>query len=491
MRARIHSASEREAATTVRRPAAATRGGTAHALQRSLGNRIVGHAIRGGGEVPVPARVRGEAEVRLGESLAAVRVRPDSSEAVRLGAPAFTRGDDIHFAPGALGRDIARGYPVLRHELEHVGQQRRGEVPVTGHVAGIAVNTDPRLEQAANAPGPQVPRRGPARPAVAVAQMYQYTYRGAPCDTDLQSVQELRGVVEAWGNGSARGNDLAYHDAVEVLNAFATKCRAVGLKRLVISAEASVYLAAALDMENVPLNDAARSLIEAEKDAWASDASKAPKDFKEKVAGAWDRLVLAFDSVDSAGAVGAWIKANQLSDSLESVTAVLGPIGVALAALGAGANLVAMFGAARRYFAAKTACAGVQQDEELQEALAFARDENRTNAGMHLARAVIDACIVAFGVLTLASAGWASPALAVAGLVGLAAAGLSWWARWRHKKRREEVTRTLWNYRGNPHVQAMLRHPSWGGFAQADLDGPSPEFESKFLREVSDRLTPA
>lgn len=488
MRARIHSSSEREAATSVRRPAAATRGGKAHALQRSLGNRIVGHAIRsGGGEVPVPARVRGEAEARLGESLAAVRVRTDSPEAARLGTPAFTRGDAIHFAAGAFGRDVVRGHPVLRHELEHVGQQRRGEVPVTGHVAGIAVNTDPRLEQAANAPGPQAAREGPARPAVAVAQLY--TYNGGNFNAQDQTIETLKAVLEAWGNGAAA---LTSADAIEVINALGEKCRAAGRETLGLGASAKMRInELALQGERLDqINDDAWTLIGEESNAVNHDAAKAPKNFKEKVAEVWDRLVLAFDTVDSAGAAGAWIKANQLSDSLESVTAVLGPLGVVLAALGAGANLVATFSAARRYFAAKKARESVH-DDTLGQALEFARDENRTNAGMHLARAVIDACIVAFGIATLASAGWASPALAVAGLVGLAAAGYSWWARWRKKRKREVITQALWVHRSNAHVQTMLAHPSWGGFTADELAGNSPEFESKFLREVSDRLTPA
>jgi hypothetical protein len=360
-------------------------------------------------------------------------------------------------------------------------------VPVTGHIAGIAVNTDPRLEQAANAPGPQAAREGPARPAVAVAQLY--TYNGGNFNAQDQTIETLKAVLDAWGTGAAA---LTTADAIEVINALGGKCKAEGRETLGLSAStrAKVNELALHGGRLEQINDDAWKLLGEESNAVNHEAAKAPKDFKEKVAEVWDRLVLAFDTVDSAGAVGAWIKANQLSDSLDSVTAVLGPIGVVLAALGAGANLVATFSAARRYFAAKRAHEAVV-DPTLAEALEFARDENRTNAGMHLARAVIDACIVAFGIATIASVGWASPALAVAGLVGLAAAGYSWWARWRKKKKREVITQALWVYRGNAQVQAMLAHPSWGGFTADELAGNSPAFESRFLREVSDRLTPA
>lgn len=483
MRARVHSSSEREVATPVRRSAAAVRGGTAHALQRSLGNRIVGHAVRGGGEVPVPARVRGEAEARLGESLAAVRVRADSPEAVTLGAAAFTRGGHVHFAPGALGRDIVRGHPVLRHELEHVGQQRRGEVPVTGHIAGIAVNTDPRLEQAANAPGPLAAGKGPAGPAVAVAQLY--TYNGSVLVARDQSIAQLKAVIEACAAGHGT---LGRNDAYEVVEAYVEASVGQGGTRFDVSSRALDWLLSHLDI--TALSDEAQEFVVAENRAHAQPEDKAPVGIKGVLARLWERISKSFDVVDSVASMNALIKSSDFSDAVKSAEGILGPLGVALAAIGLAGNVKECIEAAVRQRAAGAALTAVGAADELGGALEFAQQENRWSAGVHLVRALIDMAMIAFGALSIATVGWASPALAVTGLLGLVVSLGSWIMRRRHKKRRDEVARTLWKFRNNAAVVAMLAKGPWGGFTNDDLSDAAGN-ESKFLREVSDRLTPA
>ena len=95
--------------------------------------------------------------------------------------------------------------------------------------------------------------------------------------------------------------------------------------------------------------------------------------------------------------------------------------------------------------------------------------------------------MIAFGALALATAGWASPALAVAGLLGLVMGIASWiWRRIR-KREREDVTRKLWKYRADPAVRAMLATAAWGGFTEDDLSDKVGN-EAKFLRVVSDCL---
>lgn len=484
MRARIQSTRERETSTPVRRGAPAQRGDQAHALQRSLGNRIVGHAVRNAGGT-VPAAVRRAAEATHGESFADVRVHPDSAEAVALGTPAFTRGEHVHFAPGALGRDVVRGFPVLRHELGHVGQQRRGEVPVTGVVAGIAVNTDPQLERAANGPT----RRAPARAAAPVAVAQLYTLNGAEHDASAENVDVLRDLLEAWAKNPTKVV-LGPADVREVVNVYANKCvDQFGLSRLYIS---SMLLDALVPMAYgaVRFGETAERLLVAENAAQKTDPQKAKKDFGGVLAGVWDKIALAFDSVDSSAAVGALIKTSEYSESFETAASVLGPLGIALAGLGMAGNLGAMVCAAQRYAVAKKAFIAAEF-EPVQEALEFARDENYECAGMHLARALIDAAIVAFGAATLASFGWASPALAVAGLCGLLGTFIAWIERRRKKARREAVTERLWEFRNVPSVRTMLMHKAWGGFSATDLLGSDELTHAKFLREVSDRLKPA
>lgn len=477
MRERQSSSAEHAAANADSPLRAPDPQGATHTLQRGFGNRIVGQALREAGGSPLPPRVRREAESALGENLAGVRVHAGSHEAVLLRSLAFARGDHIHFAPGALGRDIVRGHPVLRHELGHVGQQRRGEVPVTGFIAGIPVNTDASLERAANGPVPAGAARGPAS---AVAQRYTDA-SGHAVDASSQSREELAAVLQSWAD---RALVLAGADAAEVVNAFAVKCREAGMGRF------NVHLDVFRKIQSVSLDrldDLTQEFLVAETQAHAAPESKAPKGLGGMLTAIWERATGALDIVDSAASLNALVKSTEFSEGVQAAEAVLGPIGIALAAIGLAGNVKDTVQAALRYNAAKAALIQVGARDELGPALEFARDENAWSAGIHLVRALIDAAMIAFGALALATAGWASPALAVAGLLGLVMGIASWiWRRIR-KREREDVTRKLWKYRADPAVSAMLATAAWGGFTEDDLSDKAGN-EAKFLRVVSDGL---
>ena len=70
--------------------------------------------------------LRRRIEPALGTDLGSVRVHADSSLAPRLGAEAFTAGNDIHFAPGRYSPGSSSGMHLLSHELAHVAQNRSG-----------------------------------------------------------------------------------------------------------------------------------------------------------------------------------------------------------------------------------------------------------------------------------------------------------------------------------------------------------------------------
>ncbi len=76
-----------------------------------------------------------------------VKVHYNSSMPGLVDAEAYTRGDDIFLGPGQERH--------LPHELGHVVQQRRGSVPTTERLAGMAANTDPALEHEADVLGRQ------------------------------------------------------------------------------------------------------------------------------------------------------------------------------------------------------------------------------------------------------------------------------------------------------------------------------------------------
>jgi uncharacterized protein DUF4157 len=121
------------------RPAATTRG-PANALLGRLqaqGNQATGRAVAA-------------IAAAFDADVSGVRINPRSVSAQRAGALAYTRGEEIHFAPGQFEPHTRRGGELLGHELMHVVQQRQGRVRPT---AAGALNLDPALEREADTLG--------------------------------------------------------------------------------------------------------------------------------------------------------------------------------------------------------------------------------------------------------------------------------------------------------------------------------------------------
>ena len=81
-------------------------------------------------------------EARSGVDLGGVAVTYNSPEPARYGAAAYTRGTDIHLAPGQEHN--------LAHEAWHAVQQAQGRVGARGRVGGALLNDDPKLEAEAD-----------------------------------------------------------------------------------------------------------------------------------------------------------------------------------------------------------------------------------------------------------------------------------------------------------------------------------------------------
>lgn len=109
---------------------------------------------------PLPRAVAERMEESLGHDFSAVRVH-QGPEAESLGALAFTRGEQIHFAPGTFRPESYQGRRLLAHELAHVVQQRARRVAVPAG-PGPPVNDDPALEAEADRLGERAARGAPA-----------------------------------------------------------------------------------------------------------------------------------------------------------------------------------------------------------------------------------------------------------------------------------------------------------------------------------------
>jgi len=109
------------------------------------------------GGKPLPEDVRDSMEHAFGADFSDVSVQ-ETSQANAISARAFTRGEDLGFAPGELDTTTAAGRELLGHELAHVVQQRAGRVDAAAAHGGAGIVMDPVLEAEADALGARAAR---------------------------------------------------------------------------------------------------------------------------------------------------------------------------------------------------------------------------------------------------------------------------------------------------------------------------------------------
>lgn len=127
-----------------------------HTLTQDLG----GGARPAG--APLAAPVRNQLEPSFGTDLSSVRVG-ESPHVDAMGARAYAQGNQAWFAPGEYKPDSSQGMFLIAHEIAHMVQQSVGRAPPSGQAYG-AVNSDPSLEQDADAMAARAVRGEPALP---------------------------------------------------------------------------------------------------------------------------------------------------------------------------------------------------------------------------------------------------------------------------------------------------------------------------------------
>ncbi len=116
-----------------------------------LPQHLMSFVRRSGQKLPPTIQQKMESVFGADFSDVEVHVGPEASS---IGALAFTRGADIHFAPGQYNPNSHFGQKLLAHELTHVLQQRAGRVR-SPFSTGVAVVQDPALEAEAERMGTQ------------------------------------------------------------------------------------------------------------------------------------------------------------------------------------------------------------------------------------------------------------------------------------------------------------------------------------------------
>lgn len=120
-------------------------------------SRIAGHHATSENETrneQLPIQLQANLEQAFGHDFSDVQIHQNSKEAVAMNAHAFTKGNDIHFAPGTFNPYSNQGQQLIGHEFTHVAQQRNGVVSATRTLGkGLEVNDNRGLEYEADSFG--------------------------------------------------------------------------------------------------------------------------------------------------------------------------------------------------------------------------------------------------------------------------------------------------------------------------------------------------
>jgi Domain of unknown function (DUF4157) len=183
-------------------------------LHQTLGNEFVGRVVAAGsapkpsmraipaagqgGGIALPGDTRAKMEAAFGADLSAVRIHEDAT-AGEAGAEAYTRGTDIHFAPGRYDPSSSSGLELLGHELTHVVQQAEGRVAETVQHKGGAMNDDAGLEREADTSGATAARGNRVAAPGALGTPGAVVQR-KPAVTPVPSVRKAK--VDVLGDGT-------------------------------------------------------------------------------------------------------------------------------------------------------------------------------------------------------------------------------------------------------------------------------------------------
>ena len=132
-------------------------------LEQQMQARMTSHfpdasrLSRGSGRaLTLPDQVQSTIEQHFGHSIDNLRFR-ESSDVESIGAKAYARGDEIHFAPGQFHPDTALGRKMIGHEVAHILQQAKG-----GLGDGGELNVDRSMEDRADMQGDAIASMAPA-----------------------------------------------------------------------------------------------------------------------------------------------------------------------------------------------------------------------------------------------------------------------------------------------------------------------------------------
>ena len=110
-------------------------------------------AVQNGAHTSLPESLQAKMEDSFGTDFGNVNIHKNDRSAAQIGALAYTKGNNVHFAPEQYNPGSQKGQELIGHELTHVVQQREGKVTATLHGKGMLINDNPGLEKEADIKG--------------------------------------------------------------------------------------------------------------------------------------------------------------------------------------------------------------------------------------------------------------------------------------------------------------------------------------------------
>lgn len=186
--------------------------------------------VNGGGK-PLPQALLAKMEIAFGADFSAVRVHVGPQPS-RIGALAFTMGNDLYFSPGQFQPDSMKGQQLIGHELAHVIQQRQGRVRAPG--AGIAVVMDRALEAEADQLGTRAAMARPVRPATSIRPV-QPTLGRAPiqrAELPPEQIAKLVALGARISEGTYVGDGQGAFNVLKAITYLEAKARGATAEQL-------------------------------------------------------------------------------------------------------------------------------------------------------------------------------------------------------------------------------------------------------------------
>ena len=235
----------------------------------------------------VPPEVMSKMENTMGADFSSVKINKNSSSAQDVGALAYTKGNQIDFAPGQFNPNTTSGQELLGHELSHVVQQREGRVKPTEAINGMAVNSDPQLEKeadingskAANSESPVQKKTGvsDSNPSSSIGQFKMKSetiQRKKEEDTTPVDVDE-HAIAKELIDGGAKNENYVTDEV------FYKRYPGINRRKLIYPKASEKEMVLVRDWIRIR-NDVVRPLLNNEENPGKGDPNKKPKENPDK-----------------------------------------------------------------------------------------------------------------------------------------------------------------------------------------------------------------